>query len=385
MPKKVLIVSNFHEDASISRPNMAFNYFLERGYDPIVLYSNFSHSLKKFREFDNKKFISLSTLAYNSSLSVNRILSYLIFSYKVFKFLGKNSFDIVYINLPPNSIGLSILLRKSRYSKLIVDIIDLWPEAFPHNNNLIKKTILYISGIIPKMIRKRTIDYCDFCITESEFFHKELNLQNNTNSKVIYIKKIQRETPVFDNLSKEMSIIYLGNIGSIYDFESLFAIIKGVEKKRKVKLHILGLGPLSDWLFDNLKSKKINYHYHGASFDETLKKEIISKCWFGFNGYKHNTEVALSYKSVDYLSYGVPLLNSAKEDTKRLVENENIGYNFHSESLESLIIELSEISINEVEEMKKHSYKIFKNKLSGRSYYQDMDSVIASINNNTII
>ena len=382
MQKKVLIISNFHEDASISRSNMAFDYFLERGYDPIVLYSSFSHSLKKFRVLDNDRFVSLSTVSYSSSFSLKRILSYLIFSYKVFKFLGKNSFDIVYVNLPPNSIGLSVLLRKSRYSKLIVDILDLWPESFPNSSNLFKKYILYLSAIIPQMIRKKTIDYCDFCITESEFFHKELNLQNKNNSKVIYIKKFQTEMPVFESLSKELSIIYLGNIGNIYDFDSLLKIIKGVENNRKIVLHILGLGTLSDWLFDNLKAQKISYYYHGASFDEKLKKEIISKCWFGFNGYKHNTEVALSYKSVDYLSYGVPLLNSAKEDTTRLIESEKIGYNFHSDDLDPLIDKLSKISIDEIMEMKKQSYTLFQNKLSGHSYYQDMDSVMVNINNN---
>jgi hypothetical protein len=385
MQKKVLIISNFHEDASISRSNMAFNYFLKKGYDPIVLYSNFSHSLKKFRELDNERFIDLSTIAYSSSLSINRIVSYFIFSYKVFKFLSKNSFDIVYINLPPNIIGLSVLLRKSKYSKLIVDIIDLWPESYPNNNNLIKKIILYISGIIPKIIRKRTINYCDFCITESEFFHKELNLKNKRNSKVIYIKKFQTVLPVFENLSKEMSVIYLGNIGRIYNFDSLLKIIKGVEKNRKVVLHILGLGPLSDWLFDNLNAQKIDFYYHGASFDETLKKEIISKCWFGFNGYKINTEVALSYKSVDYLSYGVPLINSAKEDTFHIVENEKVGFNFNPDSLGEIIFELSKISTEDVLEMKKKSYTTFQNKLSGQSYFLDMDSVMSSVNKEEII
>ena len=73
-----------------------------------------------------------------------------------------------------------------------------------------------------------------------------------------------------------------------------------------------------------------------------------------------STEVALSYKSVDYLSYGVPLLNSAKEDTKILVNEENIGYNFNSNSLESLINKLSEININEIDIMKRKSYNIYK-------------------------
>ena len=385
MSKKVLIISNFHEDSPISRSNMAFNYYLDKGYDPIVLCSSFSHSLKKFREFDNKKFISLKTISYSSSLSINRILSYLIFSYGVFKFLGKNSFDIVYVNLPPNGLGLPLLLRKNRFNMLVVDVIDLWPEAFPINKGLIKKTILYLSGLLPKIIRKKIIHYSDFCITESNYFSQKLDLKNKSNSKVIYIKKPELIEPSFEKVSKELSIIYLGNIGKIYDFDSLIKIIKGVKKKRKVVFHIIGLGPLSSWLFDSLKNENIDYHYHGASFDENFKSGIISKCWFGFNGYKNNTEVALSYKSIDYLSYGVPLINSAKEDTRDLVDNERIGYNFHSDSIEIIIAELSKVSLGEIDLMKKKSYNFFKNSLSEKSFYSDMDSVMNRVNNNIIL
>ncbi|MDB9846675.1 hypothetical protein OAC46_00570 [Flavobacteriaceae bacterium] len=384
MSKKVLIISNFHEDSPISRSNMVFNYYLDKGYDPIVLCSSFSHSLKRFREFDNKKFITLKTISYSSSLSINRILSYLIFSYRVFKFLGKNCFDIVYVNLPPNGLGLPLLLRKNRFNKLVVDVIDLWPEAFPANKGLIKKTILYLSGVLPKIIRKKIINYSDFCITESNYFYEKLDLKNNLNSKVIYIKKTELIEPCFEKVSKELSIIYLGNIGKIYDFDSLIKIINGVKKKRKVVLHIIGLGPLSRWFFDSLKNENIDYNYHGATFDENFKREIISKCWFGFNGYKNNTEVALSYKSVDYLSYGVPLINSALEDTIDLVDNERIGYNFSSDSLEMIIDELSKVSLVEIDLMKKKSYSLFENNFSKKSYCFEMDSVMKRVNNNII-
>ena len=145
----------------------------------------------------------------------------------------------------------------------------------------------YLLGKSFNMIRKKTIEYSDFCITESNLFFKKLklNIIKKHNSKVIHIKKFQNQKPNFKS-TKEMSIVYVGNIGKIYDFDSLFSIIKGVEKKRKIILHIIGYGPMIDWFFDNLRTKKIEYYYHGASFDETFKREIISKCWFGFNGFK---------------------------------------------------------------------------------------------------
>ena len=101
---------------------------------------------------------------------------------------------------------------------------------------------------------------------------------------------------------------------------------------------------MSNWFFNNLKIHNITFKDYGFSFDKILIKKVFPKCWFGFNGYKQSTEIALSYKSVDYLSYGVPLLNSAKEDTNRLVTSEKIGFNFNENNLESLIIKLSTIS-----------------------------------------
>lgn len=379
MKNKVLVISNFHEDAIISRSNMAYKYFLERGFNTTVLYSNFSHSLKKFRYFKNEDFTPISTIEYSSSLSLKRILSYLIFSYKVFKYIGKSKFDIIYVNLPPNILAIAVLLNRRRGVKIILDILDLWPESFPLSKSLFKKGILLVLSKILGGIRGITIRKSNYCITESEFFFNKLNLNKKKGSKIILLKKFQNEPLILNDLSDEISIVYLGNLGNIYDFDSLFKIIKGVEKIRLVHLHIIGLGPISNWFFSELETQGINYTYHGASFDENLKRDILSSCWFGFNGYKDNTEVALSYKSIDYLSYGVPLLNSAKEDTYNLVAEEKVGFNFSSKNIDELITKLATISFPEIIDMKKKSYNIFHQKFSGESYYEEMDSVINSL------
>jgi len=379
MKNKVLVISNFHEDATISRSNMAYKYFSSRGFNTTVLYSSFSHSLKKFRYLKNKDFKPISTVKYSSSLSLNRVLSYLIFSFKVFKFIRKSNFDIIYVNLPPNILAIAVLLNRRIEVKIIMDIIDLWPESFPVGKSLFKKGILLVLSKILGLVRGIAIKKSDYCITESEFFFNKLNLSEKNGSKTILLKKFQNKPPSLDHLSQDLSIVYLGNLGNIYDFDSLFKIIKGVEKTRLVHLHVIGLGPRSNWFFSELDNLGISYTYHGASFDENLKKDILIPCWFGFNGYKDNTEVSLSYKSIDYLSYGVPLLNSAKEDSYKLVADEKIGFNFSENKLDELIIELATISLSEVIDMKKKSFCIFQKKFSGESYYKEMDSVLKSL------
>ena len=63
-------------------------------------------------------------------------------------------------------------------------------------------------------------------------------------------------------------------------------IIKNLENFRSVHLHIIGLGPKSDWLFKNLEIRKLNTHIMEHLLRKILKSKIISKCWFGYNGYK---------------------------------------------------------------------------------------------------
>ena len=304
--KKVIVISNFHEDTLISRSNVAFNYFSDRDYDTVVLYANFSHYYKNFRYLNNKRFISLATIGYKSSLSLKRLLSHFIFSLQVFRYLGKSKEDFIYVNLPPNWLALTVLFKLKKKVRVIVDILDLWPEAIPHNNSIIKKSVLFILGIIPNKTRMMAIKKCDYCITESDFFFKKLGLKDKKESKTIYLKKFQLNPPDIDQLSEVFSIGYLGNLGQIYDFESLFKIILGIQKKRKIHLHFIGSGPKRSWLLKNLKIYNITFTDYGLSFDENFKQKVFSKCWFGFNGFKQSTEVALSYKSVDYLSYGVP-------------------------------------------------------------------------------
>jgi hypothetical protein len=379
---KVSIISNFHEDAAVSRSEMVRKYFENRGLDYELLYSNFSHSLKKFRKVDQAGTHAIRTVSYKSNLSIIRFVSHTIFAFKVFIHLIKGKADLIYLILPPNILSLIVLGMYRKSPNLIVDVIDLWPEAFPMNKSFIKQSILFLPSLVSRLIRKMVINRSDFCITESSYFFDKLNLQNKVNSSVIYLKKFQNKSLELACQSEEFTVAYLGNIGNIYDFESLFVILNEIAKIRKCHLHVIGDGPRKNWFFKELEMKSIGYTYHGASFSEDLKYAVLPQCWFGFNGYIEDTEVALSYKSVDYLSYGVPLLNSAKFDTYNLVNKNEIGFNFSKENLSVIIDNLSIIDASEVAKLKVNAYNAFINLFSGESLFLELDVILSKLNYN---
>lgn len=368
----MLIVANFIEEINSSRPYQAYRYFVERGFLTKVLYSDFSHSSKTYRFINNPDFIAIASLKYNSNISLRRFVSHFLFSQKVKEYLKTNKFNFIYVNLPPNYLGY--LISKKKYSDFIfiADIIDLWPESFPLPS-LVKNIFIFK---IFKRLRDTVLRNADIIITESDYFYKYLNLNFYQNSHRIYLSRTEPLKKNKTGITKEFSIAYLGNIGNIYDFSSLVYILDTLQKVREVSLHIIGKGDLEKWLINELNKKSIKIYNYGVSFDDNFKCEIISKCWFGYNGYKHTSEVALSYKSIDYFAYGIPIINSAKGDTYNLVKKENVGVNFNSKKLDELILIFEKLDLMDIYQMRINVQRVFNKYFSLESYFSQMDKII---------
>lgn len=331
MQKKIIIISTFYKDTENSRGNLVYKYFKEANYITKVICSDFSHS-KKIKEIykESSDLIIIETKEYKKNISLKRIYSHIKFAFDSIKILKQEKCDLVYVILPPNILGylVSNYCKKNKI-KVIVDIIDLWPEALPIPKKikiLLDKTL----NIFWKNLREKSIRKADYIITESNYFYEKMNLKRYLNSKVIFLKKVTKNkvdqrSEVNDDIIK---IAYLGNIGKIYDFKSLIEISKKLTQQRKIILEIIGIGEEKDFLIQELEKNKIRYNFYGPIYDEEEKSKILGKCNFGFNGYKNITEVALSYKSIDYFSYGLPIINSAKGDTWKMIEKEKVGINY---------------------------------------------------------
>ena len=381
MSKRVLIISNFHEEVNTSRSKTAYDFFKSNGFHVEVLYSSFSHSLKCFRNINLANHIKIKTISYKRNVSIRRIMSHFIYTINVLFFLRKKEIDIIYIIFPPNSLSIIVLFGCKKIKKIIVDIIDLWPEAFKTEKKSIINFVFSPIFFISTFMRKKSLSIANACLTESNYFSNILEYHKYNLSRVLFLSKQSPENISLANTSDELSIAYLGNIGHVYDFDSLFFILSKIKKHRPVSIHVIGTGPLEQYFFDKLKTLEIEFKYYGASFDEELKENVLSSCWFGFNGYKAGSPVALSYKTIDYLSYGLPLLNSAKGDTLNLVDKDKIGINFNSKELNSIIENLSVISLRDISDMKRNAFDTFQKKFSDYSYNQAMNNILLNIKN----
>jgi glycosyltransferase involved in cell wall biosynthesis len=330
----------------------------------------------------DKNFISVKTLSYKRNISFSRILSHIVFASKTKGIIKKEKPDLIYVTIPPNTAAYSTIKIASNNKKIkvIIDIVDIWPETLPIPI-VCKRYFNFFVGWFWKYLRNYALKRADYIICQSNYFKQKLTLKGN-NIQVIHLAKIikYREKPTVNVASgKVTKIAYLGSMNTITDFDILLKISK-VLGLNNIELILIGDGEKKDWLLSALKENNIKHTYFGKIFEEEKKKKILSKCDFGFNGYKSNTEVALSYKSIDYLSYGLPLINSAKNDTWDCVEKHNIGFNYNENTIDQLIENLKTLKSKELEKMKKNAYQCFLENFTWDKYEAQMSDVLNYLN-----
>ena len=379
--RKVLIISCFIDKIENARPYLAYNFF-RSNYDTKIIYSEFSHTFKKFIKYDDKNFIPVKTLSYKRNISFSRILSHIIFALKTKGIIKREKPDLIYVTIPPNTAAYSVIkiASKNKKTKVIIDIVDIWPETLPIPI-VCKRYFNFFIGWFWKYLRNYALKRADYIVCQSNYFKQKLALEGN-NIQVVHLAKISKyceKIPVEVAFGRVIKIAYLGSMNTITDFDTLLKIGRAFDLNN-IELNLIGDGERKDWLLSALKENNIKYTYFGKIFKEEKKKEILSKCDFGFNGYKSNTEVALSYKSIDYLSYGLPLINSAKNDTWDCVEKYNIGFNYNENTVDQLIENLKTLNSKELEKMKKNAYQCFLENFTWDEYITQMSDVLNYLN-----
>jgi glycosyltransferase involved in cell wall biosynthesis len=328
---KVLIVSPFYNnDYRYSRPGFV-RYFLETNkIDVDVVTSDFSHTHKKV--INHERCVNLKTIKYKKNTSLLRFVSHFKLSLDFFFFIKReySNYDVIYITAP---FALTAFLTKTFINtKVIIDIVDFWPLSLPFPKNRIVNSILFFWTWLNKKAFKKADKVTSLSTTflsDAGIDRKEQILLSGNSINVNFEKN-----------DAVLNIIYIGNIGLLYDFNTLIKAMLLVGSE-KFFLHIIGDGDKKDNLLKKLEQENIKYKYYGKVFGDDISS-IIKHCDVGFNGYK-NTTASFSYKAITYMQYGLPLINSMRGDLWEYIDNYKLGVNYNEMNIEHLACVLCEM------------------------------------------
>lgn len=390
MKKKILIVAHFcdyENENTNNRFNYIFNLLKKEKYDVKMVTSKFCHRKKIYREnLGLQDFILLDEPSYRKNISLKRFYSHYIFSKNVKKYLEnlQEKPDIIYCAVPSLDVAYEVgKYAKKNNIKFIIDIQDLWPEAF----QMVFKVPI-ISNIIFYPFKKKAnkiYSMADYIIAVSETYLERGKKENICEGKAIYLGT---EKILIDSIEKielckeedEIWIAYVGTLGSSYDLNIIIEAISELDSnfKKKVVFQVMGDGPLRKNFEKFSKERKINIKFWG-NLEYKYMIGVLKNCDIAVNPIRKGAAQSIINKVGDYAAVGLPVINTQEnKEYQELVEKYNIGFNCSNNNVkeisEKLVILISNRTVRE--NMGKYNRKLFLDKFNRVENYKKIIDLI---------
>ena len=246
--------------------------------------------------------------------SVNRFLLYLSFSFSaVLASLLTGKVDIVWaFSQKLFSYITGLVFKLIRKAHLVLDLTDVWPEAIVNTGYMKDDGLLF--GVV-KALMRFFYAVADRVITLTEPMRRMIISAGVDPSKVAVVPNIAQlrrveSTPKSRKFGSEFVVMYSGNLGPNYDFETLLRAAQ-ILRDEDVLFILRGKGEMRDLILSFIKDSSLkNVHLDERLLDkEELLEYLISadalvlpmkRCPY--------PDASFPIKLLDYLICGKPIL-----------------------------------------------------------------------------
>ncbi|MBM1106771.1 glycosyltransferase family 4 protein [Aurantibacter crassamenti] len=345
----ILIIANYAilpGEKGNCRFHYLANLFAEQGHSVILLTSSFAHRTKTQRnEIDVNKLIKgkfniklIYEPGYESHLGLRRILSHNQFGINLKKAL-KNYVqfpDAIYFSFPTfSSASIASKFAKKNHIPSVIDIIDIWPEAL---RSVIKlPSFLFNFLVLPFTLRANSIYKAAGAIVGvSKTYVDRAHVVNN---KVPILPVfLGADLEIFDSYKftsikkdGEIWLIYIGCLSYSYDIATVLralVILNNEHKISQLKVKILGSGPQREELERIAIRNKLPVEFVGF-VEYPVMVNYLKNSDIALSAIVKGAQQSITYKIGDYVSAGLPILNSSENDEfKNIIDSQKLGFNY---------------------------------------------------------
>lgn len=389
--KRIVIIDHFSKTPD-EPGNNRFIYLGELlcryGFDVEIITTTFAHIKKKQRMIEEKfynnlpyKYTMLPEKGYPRNVCLKRFYSHYLFWKKLSNYLEMmKKPDIVIAAVPSLDVGTAAGNYCSKNKiPFIVDIQDLWPEAF---KLVLKAPIISELVFLPMVIQaNRFYGQADRIVAVSETYLRR-GMKSNRKDKNGICVYLGTDLSSFDESSMNISIekpedelwiSYVGTLGHSYNIEIIFDALNqlpdGLEKN--IVFHIFGDGPYLERFQEYAKNCKIRSIFHGR-VDYSLMVANLCKSDIAVNPIVKGAAQSIINKHADYAAAGLPIVNTQEcQEYQDLLETYECGINCDVESVEQVEKALQNLIENpeKRKRMGKNSRRMAEERFDRRNTY----------------
>ncbi|OUQ14428.1 hypothetical protein B5E87_02800 [Massilimicrobiota sp. An142] len=334
----IIIVSQYLRNIENLRENNSrFVYIAkklseDKNINVEIITSDYNHSKKNHFEnvdmLDKIKITVCHEPGYNKNVSIKRFISHYNLSKNIKKYLTQRKKpDMIYSAIP----SLDVAKVCSNYCKkndinFIIDIQDLWPEAFKMVFNIpILSNILFF----PMQNQVNSIyKNADGIIAVSNTYLERAKLVNNKSKfyETVYLGTSKQDFDKYFVKEKRettnIKVVYIGSLAASYDLETVIDAIS--EINYPIIFEIMGDGAYKEKFEKYAHKKKVNCNFTGKlEYSEMVKKLV--NCDIAVNPIRKGSAGSIINKVNDYAMAGLPVIN-----TQECLEYRNLLIEYNS-------------------------------------------------------
>ena len=343
-PKKkinILIIAHFCGGNGESTNNR-FNYLYDLFRNEMkvsLLTSSFSHRDKIQRFEDNSDCCDINyvyEVGYKRNISLKRVYSHRMFGRNLKTYLETIiAPDIIYCGFPSIEVG-SVVRKycKKNNVKMMLDIQDLWPEAF----YMILGETFFTKLILKPLTYKanKVFSAAEAVVTVSNTYMKRIESLKKIPAykRVVYLgtdlcKYESLEGKSTGDNHDCITLAYIGTLGKSYDIELVIDALQIINKKYGFPINfiVMGDGPEIERLKNYSRKKNIPVDFRGR-LDFDRMASILMKCDIAINPIKPGSAGSIINKVCDYAAASLPVINTQDSSEYRaLLKEYKFGLN----------------------------------------------------------
>ncbi len=346
----IIIISEFCEDFS-KADNDRFFYLakmLADNNDVEIITSNFRHTTKCQR---NKpattwsfKITFIEEPGYQKNVCLKRFYSHHIWGKNVENYIIKRKKpDVIYCAVPSLT-GPNLISKycKKNNIRFIIDVQDLWPEAF---RMVINIPIISNMAFIPFMILANNIykRADEICAVSDTYCHRAMKVNKKCQKSITVF--LGTELSTFDSYASQPSILkkenneiflaYCGTLGSSYDISCVIDAL-AIIRNEKIRFIVIGDGPRLNEFKNYAKNKGINATFTGR-LPYNQMCGLLKICDITVNPIVHMAAQSIINKHADYAASGLPVISTQESNEyKNLIDKYQMGFNCRNNDAEDL-------------------------------------------------
>lgn len=297
-----------------------------------IITSDFNHARKTHKGPAPKnwpfKITFLHEPGYRRNISIQRFISHRFWGKKVGRYLkNRKNPDVVYCAVPSlTAAAEAVKYCNNKHIKSIIDIQDLWPEAFRMviNVPLLSSLIFLPFTAIANSIYKNTDEICAVSCT---YVNRALVV--NRKCKHGHVAFLGTSIDAFDNYASEPAVmekpqgeIWLGYCGGLTSSYDIGCVLKALNHLKTQGCTIpifivMGDGEKRSEFEDLAKELNVDARFVGKLPYNSMCS-LINRCDIVVNPIAKGSAASIINKHGDYASSGKPVINT--QDSQEYID-----------------------------------------------------------------